>query len=142
MEIEEREEKKVFENVLPLVNIVFLLLIFFMIAGTLTQPEALQVTPPHAKGQSLPQAKVLSIVMGVGQRYSIETQEYDQPRLLSLIQEKISQEDLKTIQLKADQQVASSALIELMELLGEAGLSSIHLLTQQAFDDTTLTRTQ
>ena len=41
MDLAEPEEKKVFENILPLVNIVFLLLIFFMIAGTLIKPEAL-----------------------------------------------------------------------------------------------------
>lgn len=36
------------ENVIPLINVVFLLLIFFMIAGQMAQPEALAVTPPDS----------------------------------------------------------------------------------------------
>ena len=38
------------ERVLPLINVVFLLLIFFMLAGRLSEAELFEVTPPESAG--------------------------------------------------------------------------------------------
>ena len=43
MKIIEQPEKKTFENILPLVNVVFLLLIFFMLAGSFSKPDFYKV---------------------------------------------------------------------------------------------------
>ena len=37
------------DYLIPLINVVFLMLIFFMIAGRITAPEPLQVEPPSAR---------------------------------------------------------------------------------------------
>lgn len=40
------------DNLLPMINVVFLLLIFFLISARLTPTEAIAVTPPVAQTQS------------------------------------------------------------------------------------------
>ncbi len=40
------------ENLLPMINVVFLLLIFFLIAARLTQPEPFAVVPPQAQTEA------------------------------------------------------------------------------------------
>lgn len=40
------------ENLLPMINVVFLLLIFFLIAARLTAPEPFAVTPPEALSET------------------------------------------------------------------------------------------
>ena len=37
------------DNILPLINVVFLLLIFFMLAGVLTQSPPFSLTPPRIR---------------------------------------------------------------------------------------------
>lgn len=41
------KKKPVFENTIPLINVVFLILIFFLLAGTLTTQDAREIKPPE-----------------------------------------------------------------------------------------------
>ena len=45
-----RRRRGVRENVVPLINVVFLLLIFFLLAGTLRGPVPFEIEPPIAGG--------------------------------------------------------------------------------------------
>ncbi len=128
MDIVESTQKKEFENVLPLVNIVFLLLIFFMISGTFIKPEALTVDVPNAKLINPTSSEEIIIVMSESQ-FSIENQIYTQGEVIEFIHEKTDKENKPAIQLKIDQQAHSAKLLELMQELGNIGVSSIHLLT-------------
>lgn len=38
------------ENIVPMINIVFLLLIFFLLTATIAPPDLFPVTPPEAEG--------------------------------------------------------------------------------------------
>lgn len=38
------------ENVVPMINVVFLLLIFFLMTAEIAPPEPFDVAPPHAEG--------------------------------------------------------------------------------------------
>ena len=40
------------ENVIPLINVVFLLLIFFMIAGQMSRPEMLDIMVPSVQAEA------------------------------------------------------------------------------------------
>ena len=44
--LEKRIRKKRLPNLVPLINIVFLLLIFFMLSGTLSKKDLFEVDPP------------------------------------------------------------------------------------------------
>lgn len=44
--------RKLEDNLLPMINVIFLLLIFFLLAAHLTQPEPFAVTPPKAEAQA------------------------------------------------------------------------------------------
>lgn len=48
------------ESIVPMINVVFLLLIFFLMTSTLSKPEPFEVTPPEAtKGQAAETAPIL-----------------------------------------------------------------------------------
>ncbi len=40
------------ENLLPMINVVFLLLIFFLLAARLTPPEPFSISPPEAQAEA------------------------------------------------------------------------------------------
>ena len=129
MEIEELPPKKEFETVLPMINIIFLLLIFFMLAGSFTQPDLFNITLPEANAEQPADITQLTISMNANKEYAIETQAYNEAALLALVTEKVASADKVVVQLKADQSVKSADLIDTMELLGKTGLSSLDLLT-------------
>lgn len=48
MKLKPASRKKPFDNQLPLINIVFLMLVFFLLVGVIAPPEELDITPPLA----------------------------------------------------------------------------------------------
>lgn len=129
MEIIEEEKKREFETVLPLVNIVFLLLIFFMLAGAFTKPELFNVAVPKAQIDKVADRESLTLLMNANNEFAIETTPYSKEKLLAFINYKLVEQKELSIQLKADEQVKSQDLISIMEALGATGLQSIRLLT-------------
>jgi biopolymer transport protein ExbD len=129
MDIIESKEKKVFENILPLVNIVFLLLIFFMVAGTFIKPDILAVTVPNSKTGIKAKNNVLIIVMSHKNQFSIGTKLYEKEALINVVASRITLEDSFIVQLKADYRVKSKDILDIMNTLGTTGLESIQLLT-------------
>lgn len=130
MDIIEPEKQREFETILPLVNIVFLLLIFFMLAGAFIKPDMFDITVPNASIENEADSDALIILMNAKGEFAIETTPYTQNELLSLIKEQLEKtgNDI-TVQLKADEAIKSQDLISIMEALGNTGLDSIHLLT-------------
>jgi len=56
MHFPERRPDPTEERVLPLINVVFLLLIFFMLAGSLSVTEPFDIEPPASQSQGGPGA--------------------------------------------------------------------------------------
>jgi len=129
MVIIEEKEKKSVENILPLVNIVFLLLIFFMVAGSFVQPEHLRVNLPTATLDKAAPKNITTIVMGSTNAFSIGNKSYTEAALIVHIEDNITEYDHGIIQLKADQAVSANAVIKLLNQLSHTGLTSIQLLT-------------
>lgn len=129
MNIEEPIKKREYETVLPMINIVFLLLIFFMLAGAFTKPEIFKVTIPNAEVNTEADPKKMTVVVNEKKQYAIEQQVYSEFELLALIEKEVGNNQTLSVQLKADQHLRSGDLIDLMESLGATGLDNIRLLT-------------
>nr|WP_074254740.1 biopolymer transporter ExbD [Vannielia litorea] len=51
MEFSDPPRRSATESVLPMINVVFLLLIFFLMTSSLAPPEPIEVAPPQATGE-------------------------------------------------------------------------------------------
>ncbi|MDA9004004.1 biopolymer transporter ExbD [bacterium] len=129
MNIDEPVKKREFETVLPMINIVFLLLIFFMLAGAFTKPDMFDITVPEASTKNAADLDDITILMSEKKAFAIADTSYSQDELTDFIRRTIEDNNNASVQLKADQKVTSNDLIDTMEALGSTGLQSIKLLT-------------
>ncbi len=130
MRLPEPERREFGENIIPLINIVFLLLIFFMLAGTLTPPDMFDVEPPEtreARMEDEPEEGV--ILLSRDGKLAFEGEEMDLAGLSAAVAERLQDEEPPTLTLKADSGVPASLLLDLMDALRDAGAESIMLLT-------------
>ena len=119
------------ENVLPLINIVFLLLIFFLIAGAMTIPDLFPVEPPVSDSET-PAAPVETIVLiGADGQISLQNKLIAADQLHALARAIIKQKPLQPFKLKADSQAASGRVISAIEALRNAGVQQTLLITSQ-----------
>ena len=117
------------ENILPLVNVVFLLLIFFMLAGAFSKPDLFEVIVPSAENDNAADRKVLTILMNENGEIAFDQSILSEDELIKTVSDEIESGSLVQLQLKADANMNATRLIDIMELLSNTELTSIHLLT-------------
>ncbi len=123
------------EPVIPLINIVFLLLIFFMLAGTLTPPEPFSVEPPQSERGEGADARLEGVIL-LGPDGAIafegETLEGGDEALRAVVGRRIEAEADLELQLRADGAASATRVMDVMDRLREAGAERVRLITVRA----------
>lgn len=119
-------------SVVPLVNIVFLLLIFFMLLGRITSPEVLDIQPPAStSGDQIDSRRDILILVSNDGRLALNDDEMEQDLLLSAVTKLLDEEPATRVRIKADAGLDAVTLIRLMERLKDAGVKRLLLLTER-----------
>jgi biopolymer transport protein ExbD len=117
------------ERILPLINVVFLLLIFFMLAGRLAATDPFQVEPPRSAAEGPAAAQEAVVLLGADGRLALDGEVLDPPSLERAVAQRLEQEPGTTIRLKADGGAEATEVVAIMELLRDAGVERLKLLT-------------
>lgn len=120
------------EQTLPLINVAFLILIFFMLAGVLEQPDLFQVNPPESPGPDARKSDLPTILVSSEGRLAVGEMEIEPSELGSLMIFALSEAEQQVVYVKADAALEMQRLIGIMEILETAGAESIVLLTIEA----------
>ncbi|WP_037308709.1 ExbD/TolR family protein [Ruegeria halocynthiae] len=111
------------ESIVPMINVVFLLLIFFLMTSNLAQPEPFEITPPQSVSTTKPEVEQVLYVDKTG-RTSFQGNEGD--AALSALAA-ISGTD-STIQIRADAGLEAVALARLLNQLAHVGFGRVELV--------------
>ena len=131
MKIEEVTRKREIENVLPLVNVVFLLLIFFMVAGSFTAPELYEVDLPYSDSEIRSDFDELKIIINNQGNLALNDQRVTLDSVageINLLMDGAT--EIKNIQLKADADADASLVVELIERLSATDIETVQIMTQ------------
>ena len=130
MKIAPTRRQRELVNITPLIDVVFILLVFFMLAGSITKPEIIPVSPP--KSESRLQSEIEDVVILIGEDGSVAFQGRgmaDDSELVRTATVWFAARPDSSIQLKADSQADAVRVIEVMELLRQAGARYLVLVT-------------
>jgi biopolymer transport protein ExbD len=102
-------------------DIVFLLLIFFMITSTLISPNALKLLLPHSNHQTQANKPITTISISADLQYYLETQPMASvDELQSILLQRLgiveNPEDAPTISLHADKSVPIEYVVKVMNI--------------------------
>ncbi|WP_197019083.1 ExbD/TolR family protein [Thioalkalivibrio sp. HK1] len=130
MFVERRPKMDGEAGVLPLINVVFLLLIFFMLAGSLGMVEPFEVRAPRsASGEGERSQRVIRLSMSVDGRFALDGQEMLRDILLERLSDMLIDDPTAGIELKADSRLPANHLVRFTYLLEQAGVESVFLVT-------------
>lgn len=115
-------------GLIPLINVVFLLLIFLMLSGSLSRQDAFPVTPPVAESGAMANTEPLVVLVAADGRLAVAGQQVSEAELLALAR-RGEEDQTVAVSLKADAQVDALDLVQLMEKLRAQGVSNITLMT-------------
>jgi len=126
------------EGILPLINVVFLLLIFFMLAGRLTAAAPFDVAPPESAAAGAPQAaeddrpQETVIWLAADGRLALDGAVLDAAALKAQLAERLAADPATPVHLKADGEAEATAVVAVMESLRDAGVRRLQLFAQAA----------
>ncbi len=119
------------ENVLPLINIVFLLLIFFLWAGTISVPDLFEVAPPLSNNENPELGSELVVLIAKDGRYAFENNEISLNDLFPSIKDAVKNNPHQKFKIKADASIDTGKVINVMEILRNAGVINMTLITSK-----------
>jgi biopolymer transport protein ExbD len=120
---------KLDDSMIPAINIVFLLLIFFMIAGQIQATNDQLIIPKSVSDAAIPEQAILVNVMADG-RYYINEQAVDSSLVDALQAQGVSSNSTITCNLHKDLPV--TALDPVLQAVRLLGVEQLHLATEQS----------
>lgn len=129
MKLKRRLENNTGLILTPLIDVIFLVVIFFMINASLSINPAIKVTLPEAvSGQSSLEKEIIVTITASGGIY-IEAEEVTLQNFSGVLQEKIKDRDKKVVYFQGDEMLPYKKLVEAMDLARLSGVEAISLLT-------------
>jgi Biopolymer transport protein len=136
----QHEEDETGIELTPLIDVVFLLLIFFMISTTFTKETSLKINLPEANGDAaIDQPKSVEVQIGADSQYAIQLSTEGSSRALinsnrSTLKSALAEfKDNPSLLLivRADRKSPHDAMIRVLDVAQELGLSNITFATKQ-----------
>ncbi|MBT8130115.1 MAG: biopolymer transporter ExbD [Gammaproteobacteria bacterium] len=129
----ERNDERVDVNLTPLIDVVFLLLIFFMVSTTFDRHAKLKVELPEASAKQVQQQQQ-SIVLSIDAKgnYFINDRQLVNTRLETLkiaLQKTLADEKDVPLVLRADAKTPHQAVVRAMDAASQVGLTRLSIAT-------------
>ncbi|MBA1147640.1 biopolymer transporter ExbD [Ectothiorhodospiraceae bacterium WFHF3C12] len=112
------------ENVIPLINVVFLLLIFFMIAGSLGRTELFRVEPPESASEAPLPPEARRVLLADDGRLALDGRAVSLEQLGSALDGGAA-----PVEIKADGGAHAAKLMAVLAAVREAGIEEVELIT-------------
>ena len=126
-------------NLTPLIDIVFLLLIFFMVTTSFSRETRLLVSLPEASGSVENAAESIEVLVDREGGYAINGRRLVNAEVGSLVRglELESGGDVSLlVVLVADAEVQHQSVVSAMEAIGRAGFTSLSIATREPIEKT------
>lgn len=120
---------------IPLINVVFLLLIFFMIVGTIAPTDALPIDPPVSRQGHAAEPDPVQLLINADGRIALNGEVIPADQLAMALAESLKSaetpETLLNLTLKADGALVMAQLRALLRQLRALGVERVRLLARQ-----------
>lgn len=136
MNFKRQRKEELSLNLTPLIDIVFLLLIFFMVSTTFTKENHLSINLPEADGEvaDVPK-KMVEVIIDKDGQYSINGKGLINIKLITLKQaiEKVSEGDRSLpFIITADASTPHESVVRAMDAAGQLGFSRLSITSKKA----------
>ncbi|MBN66173.1 MAG: hypothetical protein CMM94_01210 [Rickettsiales bacterium] len=130
MDIERSKQPIKQISMVPLINVVFLLLIFFLVAGTVEKFDVVPIDLPVAdSGQVLDEGHIV-ILLGRHNEIIINDELVATEDVRPVLEEQLSLNKNRIITVKADSELEAHKLIQMMDTIKLSGGKNLSLITQ------------
>ena len=117
---------------ISMINIVFLILVFFMLMGRLTPQDALPIDPPASMNAKPSEPVDIVVLVDSAGRVAVNSERVDRSALSTALSERMKQAGVPTttpVVLKADADARFEQLDDVLDQIRKLGATRISLVT-------------
>lgn len=119
-------------NLTPLIDIVFLLLIFFMLTSHFVEDESLSIDLPEAESATtVADDKTLEVMIDENGQLNYKDNIIALEDLEQKLTVDLKSADNKNVRIKGDKSVGFGQAVEVMDIVRQAGASGVEIITEQ-----------
>lgn len=121
-------------NLTPLIDVVFLLLIFFMVSTTFTRETRLDLVLPEAEGRPQVEAEHIEVVISASGHYSIDGEglaDNEAATLRSALLRRAAESTDMPLMITADAEASHRYVVRVMDVAGALGFSNLNITTRE-----------
>lgn len=132
MQFEGRRRSGQMPNLTPLIDIVFLLLVFFMLTSHFVQEQAIDIDLPVAEsGEATTEESQLELVINAEGRFLIDDHFVEPDSLEAVLREKLRQRSDKNLRVRGDRHAPLGQAVNVLDAARKAGASGVDIVTEQ-----------
>ena len=128
-----RPRRKVEVPLTSLIDIVFLLLIYFLLTTNFMVEEGIKIKLPQAKASAPQVEKEITVYVDRQGRTFMENQEISLANLYNRLREMIDDDKNRLVVVKADREVILNKAVKVMDVAKAAGAGRLSLATEKDF---------
>lgn len=117
----------------PLIDIVFLLLIYFLLTTNFLVDEGIKIKLPQAKASAPQTEKEITVYVDSQGRAFLENEEVSLAMLFDRLKEMIGGKENKLVVIRADRAVILNKAVKVMDVAKAAGAGRLCLATEKEF---------
>ncbi|MDZ7330769.1 MAG: biopolymer transporter ExbD [candidate division KSB1 bacterium] len=130
MQFHEKKRRKVIINITSLIDVMFLLLIFFMVSSTFIEQPGMKLELPESKSATVEQIKELVLEITAEQRMLLNQDPVSIENLESKIKQLLPNLAENSLVLKADRSVPHGMVVKVMDIAKLSGIEKLVIATR------------
>lgn len=114
----------------PLIDVVFLLLIFFMVTTTFSERPGMKLELPASETADDQPMRELTVVLTYDQRVFFQGREIELTNLSNLLEKALEESSEKMVIISADQRVEYGKVVAVMDIAKKSGATGLTIATR------------
>lgn len=132
MQFEGRRRTSQIPNLTPLIDIVFLLLVFFMLTSHFVQEQALNIDLPVAdSGEAVTEDTQLEVVIKADGVFLIDDHIVESGNLEAVLRQHLATREDKLVRVRGDRGAPLGEAVTVLDAARKAGADGVDIVTEQ-----------
>jgi len=135
MQFRRKSKVEIAINLAPLIDVIFLLVIFFAVSTTFLETSGLQLELPESSSTAKREIEDITVFMGADGELSLGDETMDEDQLRARLRAAMDESDRKVVVLRADTHTEHGAVVKIYDLIRDSGAESLTVAARSAGSD-------
>lgn len=135
MQFRRKSKAEIAINLAPLIDVIFLLVIFFAVSTTFLETSGLQLELPESSSTAKREVEDVTVFLGADGELSFGDEQVDEEQLKERLRAAMDETDRKVVVLRADTHTEHGAVVEIMDLIRDSGAEGLTIAARSAGAD-------